>query len=360
MNKKSILIIEDEFPIRYLIEHQLKEYGYSILLAKDGPEGLHEVLKSHPDIIVLDAMMPGMDGFEVCLQVKGDPDTSDIPVIFLTANQSEEYRRRAFEVGADDFLTKPFTADELVDRISAILKRNKEGGEIEDDQPTGQIVSLFSPKGGVGTTTIAIQLADSIATYIQSPVILIDLALPFGGIGLYLNLQPQPNILELLITPERHLNLEFIGEHVHIHRSNLYVIPAPVKMIMPNSKSLTSNLRPLLDMLTAAGNKVILDLGSNLSHLSRTALQYSDFIFTVTSGDPIANKLVNDFIKSSTVLSLEQRKIMPVINDIYDLGKQEMNLERVPIAHLPINEKNSETGLWVKEQGLRKLVSVMK
>ena len=251
MSKKSILIIEDEFPIRYLIEHQLKEYGYSILLAKDGPEGLNETLKSHPDIIVLDAMMPGMDGFEVCLQIKGDPDTSNIPVIFLTANQSEEYRRRAFEVGADDFLTKPFTAEDLVGRISAILERgNESNGKEVDGQSAGQIVSLFSPKGGVGTTTVAIQLADSIATHDQSPVILIDLALPFGGIGLYLNLQPQPNILELLITPERHLNLEFVGEHVHIHRSYLYVIPAPVKMIMPDSKSLTSNLRPLLEMLT--------------------------------------------------------------------------------------------------------------
>ena len=105
---------------------------------------------------------------------------------------------------------------------------------------------------------------------------------------------------------------------------------------------------------------MILDLGSNLSHLTRTALQYSDLIFTVSSGDPISNKLVNDFINSSTVLSLEQRKILPVINDIYDLGKQEMKLERIPIAHLPLNEKNRETGLWVKEQGLRKLVSVMK
>ncbi len=360
MNDKRILIIEDEFPIRYLIEHQLKGYGYAILLAKDGPEGLNEALKSHPDLIVLDAMMPGMDGFEVCLQIKGDPDTADIPVIFLTANQSEEYRNRAFQVGADDFMTKPFTADDLVGRISAILRHDSEEEIPVVEQPQGHIISMFSPKGGVGTTSVAIQLAESIALHDQSPVVLMDLALPFGTIGLYLNLQPKPNVLDLLVTPQRNLNLEFIGDHVHIHRNYMYVIPAPVKMIMPDSKSLASNLRPLLDLLIEAGNKVILDLGSNLSHLSRIALQYSDIIFSITSGDPISNRLVNDFINASTILSLEQRKIMPVINDIYDLGNQDIELARVPVAHLPKNEKSNETGLWVKEQGLRKLVAVIK
>ena len=361
MSDKRILIIEDEFPIRYLIEHQLKEYGYSILLAKDGPEGLKEALKNQPDLIVLDAMMPGMDGFEVCLEIKSAPETAQIPIIFITANQSEEYRKRAYQVGANDFLTKPFDAEDLVRHISAILKPDVENndGEPTPEEPKGQIVSLFSPKGGVGTTTLAIHLAESITIFEEQPIVLIDLNFPFGAIGTMLNLKSSPNILELLVTPESRLTLEYVGEHVHIHRTHFYIIPAPIKMIMPESKSLSTNLRPLLDMLVEAGNKVILDLGSNLNNLTRTALQHSDLVFTITSGDPIANRLLNNFIESSTVLGLEQRKIMPVINDIYDFGKNDIELARVPVAHIPNNERNSETGLWMKEQGLRKLVSVM-
>ncbi len=358
MSEKRILIIEDEFPIRYLIEHQLKEYGFSVVLAKDGPDGVREALKSRPDLIVLDAMMPGMDGFEVCLQIKSDPDTAEIPVIFLTANQAQDYRTRAFHVGADDFLTKPFKADDLVEHISAILKRADGDDPVESARQKGQIVSMFSPKGGVGTTTLAVQLAESIVLHEDESVVLIDLDFPFGSIGTLLNLQPSPHILDLLVTPEKHLSIEFIGEHVQIVRSQLYVIPAPVKLIMPDSNSLATNLRPLLDLLIKEGNKVILDLGSNLNHLTRTALQHSDIVFTITSGEPIANKLLNDFIESSDVLGLEKRKIMPVINDLYGAGK-DVQLARVPVAHIPNNEKRTETGVWLKEQGLRKLVSVM-
>lgn len=358
MSEKSILIIEDEFPIRYLIEHQLKEYGFTVMMAKDGPEGIREALKRRPDCIVLDAMMPEMDGFEVCLQIKSDPDTSQIPIIFLTANQTPDYRKRAFHVGADDFLTKPFKADDLVEHISAILRKTNDADEPVEQKQTGQVVSMFSPKGGVGTTTLAIQLAESIVTDEDETVILVDLDFPFGAIATYLNIEPSPNILELLVTPQSHLSLEFIAEHVQMHRPELYVLPAPMKLMMPDSKSLAANLRPLLDTLTKAGNKVILDLGSNLTHVTRAALQHSDVIFTITSGEPIANHLVNNFIQLVELLGLEQRRIMPVINDLYNTGK-DIELARVPVAHIPSHEISGDTSFWLKEQGLRKLVSVM-
>ncbi len=359
MGEKSILIIEDEFPIRYLIEHQLKEFGFSVMMAKDGPEGIREALKKRPDLIVLDAMMPEMDGFEVCLQIKSDPDTSQIPVIFLTANQTPDYRKRAFHVGADDFLTKPFKADDLVAHISAILRKtDKADAQQIEQKQTRQIVSMFSPKGGVGTTTLAIQLAESIVTHEDEPVILIDLDFPFGAIAPYLNIEPNPNILDLLVTPQNRLSVEFIAKHVQMHRPELYVLPAPMKLIMADSKSLVSNLRPLLDILTEEGNKIILDLGSHLTPITRAALQYSDVIFTITSGEPIANHLVNNFIQSAELLGLEQRRLMPVINDLHNAGK-EIELARVPVAHIPSQETSGDTSIWLKEQGLRKLVSVM-
>ena len=125
MTQKKILIIDDEFPMRYLIEHQLKREGFTVTLAKDGPDGLTAVNQHRPDLVVLDVMMPGMDGFEVCQQIKTTPETSQIPVIFLTASEAKEYKTRAFAVGADDYLTKPFMAEELLAHISAVLKRSE-------------------------------------------------------------------------------------------------------------------------------------------------------------------------------------------------------------------------------------------
>ena len=103
MTQKKILIIDDEFPMRYLIEHQLKREGFTVTLAKDGPDGLTAVNQHRPDLVVLDVMMPGMDGFEVCQQIKTTPETSQIPVIFLTASEAKEYKTLAFAVGVSTF-----------------------------------------------------------------------------------------------------------------------------------------------------------------------------------------------------------------------------------------------------------------
>jgi two-component system phosphate regulon response regulator PhoB len=122
---KSILIVEDERDISDLIAYHLKQSGLPVLTALDGPSGLERAREAHPSLIILDLMLPGMDGKEVCKTLKSDPRTQSIPVLMLTAKSEEVDRIVGFELGADDYVTKPFSPRELVLRVKAILRRKE-------------------------------------------------------------------------------------------------------------------------------------------------------------------------------------------------------------------------------------------
>lgn len=127
-DKTTILIVEDEEAILLGLQENMEHEGYEVLTAKDGPSGLKIALESNPDLVLLDLMLPGKSGFEVCreLRTKG----RQMPVIMLTARKDEFDKLHGFEMGADDYVTKPFSLRELLARVRAILLRGKrrEGG----------------------------------------------------------------------------------------------------------------------------------------------------------------------------------------------------------------------------------------
>ena len=123
-----VLVVEDEPDIAALIAYQLTREGFRVETAGNGPEALEAVGREIPDLIVLDRMLPGISGDEVLRQLKSEPVTSNIPVLVLTAKREQEDRIEGLELGADDYLTKPFSPRELVLRAQAILRRVQEAG----------------------------------------------------------------------------------------------------------------------------------------------------------------------------------------------------------------------------------------
>ena len=120
----KILLIEDEAKIAAMIEQHLLQEHYGVLIAADGPNGLKMAQKEQPDLIILDLMLPGMGGFEVCKEIR---KSSQVPIIMLTARAEEINKLLGLELGADDYLTKPFSLAELTARIRAVLRRS--GGQ---------------------------------------------------------------------------------------------------------------------------------------------------------------------------------------------------------------------------------------
>jgi DNA-binding response OmpR family regulator len=119
---EKILVVEDEISLQETLAYNLKKQGYEVVIAGDGPSALESVRNSKPDLILLDIMLPGMDGFEVCRKLRSEVST---PVLMLTARDDEIDRVVGLEVGADDYLTKPFSMRELIARVKAMLRRVK-------------------------------------------------------------------------------------------------------------------------------------------------------------------------------------------------------------------------------------------
>lgn len=123
MSKSTILIVDDERDILDLIEYNLKKEGFVVVTAEDGEEGIEKARQVKPDLVLLDIMMPKMDGLEVIDLMRQDANLKDIPVIFLTARSDEKTEVKGLDRGADDFLTKPISTTKLVSRIKAVLRR---------------------------------------------------------------------------------------------------------------------------------------------------------------------------------------------------------------------------------------------
>ena len=135
MTKETVLIVEDDEDILGLIEYTFRNAGFATLTASDGLEAMNLIRRQRPDLALLDIMLPGADGFEICKTIKRDPKTAHVPVIMLTARGEEVDRIVGLELGADDYVVKPFSPRELILRARAVLKR------LAPEAPAKQVLS---------------------------------------------------------------------------------------------------------------------------------------------------------------------------------------------------------------------------
>ncbi len=140
----TILIVDDESSIRELVKFNLQKEGYSIIEADNGLSAVAMAKNDKPDLIVLDLMLPGMDGLEVCRTLKGQQSTTAIPIVMLTAKDEEIDKIIGLELGADDYLTKPFSPRELVARVKAVLRRSHKESVLEGELIVGGLRLNFS------------------------------------------------------------------------------------------------------------------------------------------------------------------------------------------------------------------------
>ena len=132
MVKANILIVEDDISLGEVLDYNLKQEGYATQIARDGQQGLREIRLRCPDLVVLDLMLPMIDGLEVCRQLRFDPATQDLLILMLTARSEESDQLVGFSVGADDYVTKPFSVKVLLQRINALLRRKEQGAGVRD------------------------------------------------------------------------------------------------------------------------------------------------------------------------------------------------------------------------------------
>ena len=125
MGKLTVLVIDDDPVILELLRVNFEIEGFDVICATDGEEGLRRAQADHPDVVISDIMMPRRDGLQVLSDLKGDPDTEDLPVILLSAKAQKSEVQHGLDMGADDYITKPFDPLELIDRLNAVMTKSR-------------------------------------------------------------------------------------------------------------------------------------------------------------------------------------------------------------------------------------------
>lgn len=271
----KILVIDDHPDTVRLIEMTLRRFGHIVLGANSGQGGLELAAQELPDLILLDLMMPDMDGYEVCRRLRNHEKLAKIPIMMFTAKSQAEDKLRGFNLGVDDYLTKPTRPAELSSRVEAILQRAKtdEAPPPEPEptpaRPEKRLVAVLGARGGAGATTVAINLAYCLVGE-QQPTCLVDFDTIQGHIGVYLNQMQRPGLVELLKLPSEDYAVA-LEQYLVTMDSGLQLLPTRPKFDSPLSALPPAKMKLILDLLLEPGRIVVADFGC-------LALEYVELI----------------------------------------------------------------------------------
>ncbi|MBW7886565.1 MAG: response regulator [Caldilineaceae bacterium] len=274
----KILVTEDEPTMRRLMSVLLKRHNHEVIEASNGEDALALAIEHQPDIILLDVIMPGVDGFETLRRLRAHRDTEDIPVIFLSAKGQVQDRVEGLRLGADDYVTKPAEPAELLARIDSVILRSRR----EARRSKGLVFGLVGAKGGVGKTTMIANLAVHFQQSGRAPL-LIDMNLSFGNLVAHFGLDAtRCSLANLTVIPKQDLDLSKVQQVILEHSSGVRMIASPPNVPTWATFS-TELLRSVVEQSAYSARYLFLDLPRDPDILEAISDQISGMILVLGS-----------------------------------------------------------------------------
>lgn len=333
---KLVVVADDDPDILSLVGNTLQARGYQVLPARDGQQAWQLILRELPDAAVLDVEMPFMTGFDVLRRVRSDPHTRNMGIILLTGRADISDKVSAFEVGADDYMIKPFQPRELTARLGALIKRTEETQRATPaENPRGQVIALFGAKGGVGTSTLAANLAVALAAS-GDRVCLVDLDLEHAVTALLLDIIPsrRGTIADLSKEFETGVDWALMDKFLVAHRSGVSVFPGPMT---PAQAELVTGEHVKLYLGTLRGHftHIVVDLPSTFRDTTLDVLESSDRLLLVSTADLLAIKTLRGLVDVLLQLGVAKSLLQAVVNQV------------TPAPRLSVNDVKQGVGIPV-------------
>ncbi len=287
---EKILVIDDDADTLRLVGLMLQRQGYEVILAADGLQGLQKAEEEEPDLILLDVMMPGMDGYEVARRLRANPITANTPILMFTAKAQIDDKLTGFESGADDYLTKPTHPAELQAHVRALLARRSREPKKKTTM-AATVIGALAPRGGLGVTTIATNLAAALYKPETAEVILAEMVPGNGTLGLDLGIEERGGLSRLLQLSPAEITRQKVMESLVYHDSGLKFLLASEK---PSEKTLVNHLDQytvIVARLSTLAHFVVLDLGNGLLPFTPRLLPACHYFLIVT--DPLPNTVLH-------------------------------------------------------------------
>ncbi|MCB9451865.1 MAG: response regulator [Anaerolineaceae bacterium] len=290
----KILIVDDDIDSLKLIGLMLQRQGYEVVAANSGNQALMKAVGERPNLIILDIMMPDMDGYEVCRRLRANTDTAPIPIIMFTAKTLVDDKVAGFEAGADDYLTKPTHPQELAARVKAILMQN--APQRPPESPKGSTIGVLGAKGGVGATTIALNIAAALTLDGEKPIVA-DFRLGSGSMGLYMGIAQPGGMATVLDKPASNIGAPLLESELISHQSGMRAL---LSSISPREGQLNFSIDSALAVvrgLRLIGRPAIFDLGSNFNPLVSRIQREMDQIVLVVEPNPAALAMAREALQ---------------------------------------------------------------
>ena len=310
MNEK-ILIVDDDLESLQLIGMMLQRRGYKVIPASSGSEALAKAEHEKPHLVILDIMMPGLDGYRVCRELRSNPCTAHLPVLMFTAKTSPEDKTTGFEAGADGYLAKPVRPAELALQVEALLERPLAALAEARRLPSRRVVGVMGAKGGVGVTTLVVNLAAAVSRcQVGGPVqdshlrvAVVELGAGPGTVALLLGQTAYGGWPELLGKNADALTLETIKGQMFDYGGGLRYLPASLRPAGGHSSLPPDHVNAVLNGMREITDYAFLDLGSVLDDAVRCAIGLCDIL--VVAVEPVHLCLVLARVLLDTIRDLE-------------------------------------------------------
>jgi len=316
---EKILIIDDDLDTLRLVGLMLQRQGYQISAATNGQQGLDKAFDEDPDLILLDIMMPDMDGYEVTRRLRRNPSTMETPILMFTAKTQLDDKVIGFEVGANDYLTKPTHPSELQARVKTLLSRSSEKKNTTaptDEEGRGYTIGVLGARGGLGTTSVAVNLAASLYTRIHSDILLAELLPGQGALALDLGVEGTRGLTDLLaITKLNEITRDLVRNTLVGHPSGLKLFLSsdrPRDMYLINQ---LANYETIIKRLAALARFLTLDMGMGLQPFAEKILPLCNEIVIVIEGNPNAILHAKALIADIAALGISKNCIHVVLNN---------------------------------------------
>jgi pilus assembly protein CpaE len=337
----KILVVDDDPNVQRLLQYTLKQEGYEVVTAADGAEGFRLWGAENPALILLDVMLPKLDGYQVATKIRQEEgSTGHVPIIMLTAEREVEQKVRGLRAGADDYLIKPFHPAELLARIKSLLARFAPRDALVGRPPLGRVFALYGAKGGVGTTTIAINAAIALHRELGRKVCLVDGNLQFGDHRVFLDLGLDRKSIVDVVTATS-IDQDLVRQVLVKHDSGIDLLLAPPS---PETAELVTqeHMPVILDILRSLYDYIIVDIDKRLDDVNLGIIETSELVFVVMTADLSCLKNVRLVLETIGHLGYEKTKVQLVLNRSnaftgINVKNAEGALKR-PIDHQIVNE----------------------
>jgi CheY-like chemotaxis protein/MinD-like ATPase involved in chromosome partitioning or flagellar assembly len=316
---EKILIIDDDVDTLKLVGLMLQREGYEISAAASGEQGLAKAMAEKPDVILLDLMMPDLDGYEVARRLRKNPPTRTTPILMFTARSQLDDKVAGFEVGADDYLTKPTHPAELQAHVRSLLSRGTpamadEGVSIKPER-RGRTVAVLAARGGLGVSTLACNLAGAFYAHNHSDVILAELTPGQGTLGMDLGTPNPRGQNELLSGDAADITPEKVASLLVAHGSGLRLLLASENPLDVSRRGQTAHYERLFSCLADLARFIVLDLGSGLAPFAATILPLCDHRIVVTEGSPNTLAHTRILLDEIVAMGVDRAAITVVLNN---------------------------------------------